>query len=269
MKLDRMTRGTVALLLARFVCLAAIFAPACSELRTGEDSGVMADVSTRADLRADAGSDVAAADAGSLRRTDAGPVAPDDEIILPPLPDTILATFLRLAEVCEVAGAQIPFYGTRVLDDCVVCQCTSYGGRCSRRVGCERDVCVFADGTTALPGETARVHGCFVCRCDDEGGVCVRDTMSPCPSDGCLVPYFGTPPSLTIAFGDSRMISECHDCVCDEVTGTACQNICHPYCFPPEGPPVNDQDRVPHPSGCGSCVCDNGDLACDRRGCGD
>jgi len=181
----------------------------------------------------------------------------------PPVPNTMVED-AGFPTTCAVAGHEIPRNGADVIDDCVICQCTTYGGRCARRGGCERDVCVFVDGTTVARGDTVRIDGCFLCTCDAGGGSCVRDTEAPCPADACMAPR-----GPDLAFGAEIFFSECHACTCDEVDGTRCTNLCHPHCLLRVGDDVwiADQERAPADDGCGSCVCDYGDVFCDPRGC--
>ena len=196
--------------------------------------------------------------------------APIDEPVPPPIPNTMISRpspFILFGD-CQVRGHDIPYLGADVIDSCTICQCTTYGGRCSRRVSCEEDVCVFVDGTRAAPGETVRVDGCFVCTCDAGGGSCVRDTEAPCPTDGCLVPYSAQEP-VVVAFGESQLVSECHQCTCDEQLGASCFDLCHPSCARTSAGDefLADQERTPADDGCGSCVCDYGSTLCDPRGC--
>jgi hypothetical protein len=196
--------------------------------------------------------------------------APIDEAVPTPIPDTIAlrAPPYSFFGDCTVRDHVIPYLGADVLDACTICQCTTFGGRCSRRLGCAEDVCVFIDGTRAAPGESVRVQGCFVCTCDDSGGRCVRDTAAPCPADGCLVAYAGGEPRV-VAFGATLLVSECHQCTCDERAGASCADLCHSTCMRTFGGDewLKAQERTPADDGCGSCVCDYGSTGCDPRGC--
>ena len=167
---------------------------------------------------------------------------------------------------CELDGAPVA-YGARVLvDDCVECQCTTYGLRCRKRATCSDDRCVFVDGQAVAQGGTAIVEACFDCTCGPAGGACTRRSAAPCPADGCLID------GDVIAFGAERAVSECHFCTCDEATGLSCRNVCHPECACSADLPgcetvcaeypcplaVLDQERIE--LSCGSLVCDYSDL---------
>lgn len=146
----------------------------------------------------------------------------------------------------------------RLVDDCVVCQCTTYGMRCARRTGCPRAVCVLVDGTELARGATATID-CIDCACGDDGATCTRSTAGDCPSDACVL-RDGT----LVPLGEQRFVSECHACDCDATSGLSCTNLCHPTCEPAGVP---DQERVLGADGCSTCVCDYSDLACESSGC--
>lgn len=174
---------------------------------------------------------------------------------------------------CELAGAPVG-YGERVLvDDCVECQCTTWGLRCRRRASCPDDRCVFVDGQTAPRGGAAVVESCFDCACGDDGARCRRRTEAPCPSDGCRLG------DAVLALGEQRFVSECHACTCDAEAGLTCADLCHPSCYCADDNPlcapvcagvacpveIPDQDRVE--LACGAPVCDYGGLV-GAPGCG-
>lgn len=249
-------------LIAVSCSLALLVTSGCSDDATGgaDDAGTTPDAAI-----------VDVASLADARRIDAG-FAAADEPFATPVPDTMYAHFGAGAlATCLVAGIEIPPHGISVLDDCTVCQCTTYGGRCARRERCTRDVCVFADGQVAARGETLRVDGCFVCTCDASGGSCVRDPEAPCPTDGCLIPAREALEPVVVDFGDEPLVSECHVCTCDATLGTLCENVCHPECFVGGDfeQAVPDQARIAAPGGCGSCVCDYSKFGCDLRGCED
>lgn len=148
----------------------------------------------------------------------------------------------------------------RIIDDCTICQCTTYGMRCARRESCARSVCVLIDGSQLALGASARIH-CIDCACDASGVTCTRATDGGCPVDACVLPQGGTVP-----VGEQRFISECHACDCDDATGLSCSNLCHPTCED-NGQVVDDQERVPGADGCSTCVCDYSDLICERSDC--
>jgi hypothetical protein len=170
-----------------------------------------------------------------------------------------LHEFAPVPATMTLGCGELP-YGVLVeVDDCVECMCTTYGGRCQRRAGCARDVCVFVDGTVIARGETAAV-GCFDCACGDDGPSCARRTEPPCPDDGCRLPDGGE-----LGLGQERFLSECHRCVCDETAGLLCENVCHPECTC-EQPGCPERGRVPDQwlvtlDGA-ACVCDYSKLVC-------
>ena len=239
---------------------------ACAEDVPAGDAG-LAFLDARVEERGDLG--VSELDAGfdDAEAVDHGPV--HEEPVPSPVPDTMLGNVRWQDRVCEVAGLEIPLAGVEAVDDCIICQCTRWGGRCSRREGCTRPVCVLVDGQVAPRGEARRVLGCFVCTCGAEGPRCERDVEAPCPAEGCHAPYLGEPPFVVIPFGANRFVSECHRCACDELLGTSCEDVCHSECLLPDESIVLDQVRFPDPSGCGSCVCDYGEISYDHRGCED
>lgn len=170
---------------------------------------------------------------------------------------------------CELDGAPVE-YGARVLvDECVECQCTSFGLRCRRRDTCPDDRCVFIDGQVVLRGGTAIVETCFDCTCDSTGPACRRRTDAPCPVDGCMLG------ATEIELGAERFVSECHACTCDVNAGLLCKDRCHPQCSCDDANDakpacaavcegvtcpiaIPNQDRVE--LACGSPVCDYGAL---------
>jgi len=192
--------------------------------------------------------------------------APIDEAFGDPVPRAMYTPDWE-ARACAIGDHVIPMFGADALDDCRICQCTWRGGICARRATCARDVCVFADGTTAGPGERKRVAGCYLCTCDASGGTCVRDVEPPCPADACVVPYPGE--VRTIALGARIFVSECHECTCGADLGTRCEDRCHPVCAAYDDGQtfIDDQERMPADGGRCSCVCDYGRMACDPRGC--
>ncbi|MCC6619641.1 MAG: hypothetical protein IT385_00210 [Deltaproteobacteria bacterium] len=264
------TRGPSAGLTHRFVALALV-ATACDVAR-GPATDVAIDLT---DGGADGPAEVSPGDTDGP--VEVSPPEPDG-VVAPQIPAPIEEPFGQPipdamypldwdARTCTIGDHTIPLFGADALDDCRICQCTWRGGLCARRAGCARDVCVFADGTTAVPGELVRVAGCYVCTCDADGGRCARDAAAPCPADGCLAPYPGE--ARTVAFGQGLFVSECHECTCDAERGTTCVDRCHPVCFPwrDRDSTVDDQARVPADDGACSCVCDYGDMRCDPRGC--
>lgn len=206
----------------------------------------------------DAGIDAAAADT-----PDAGPFVPGGPFV----PATI--RFDRGGGAfgpCELAGQPVAYGGRVLVDDCVECQCTTYGLRCRKRATCPDDRCVFVDGQVVARGGTAIVETCFDCQCGAEGAACRRRTAAPCPADGCLID------GDVIAIGAQRFVSECHACSCDLTAGLSCQNLCHPVCACNGAEPgcevvcteyvcplvVPDQEWIE--LACGSLVCDYGGL---------
>lgn len=212
---------------------------------------------------------------------DAGIDAPGPGITIDPwsrLPDTVVVG----RDGCRTPdGVLRGTAGPFVIDDCLECQCTTYGLGCRRRAGCARDVCVFVDGTVVARGETAVVATCFDCACDADGGRCTRRAEAPCPSAGCLVPRRDDI-IVELAPGEEGFVSECHRCVCDADLGLLCRNVCHPECICGDdlafsgcevlcdGPcsrhtggaelVIPDQARAIR--GSTSCVCDYAALAC-------
>lgn len=163
--------------------------------------------------------------------------------------------------LCRYPDATIGSVGSyKVLGDCTVCQCTTYGMRCARRESCARSVCILIDGTELAVGAAARIH-CIDCACGADGVTCTRATDGGCPVDACALPQGGTVP-----VGEQRGVSECHFCECDDATGLSCTNLCHPTCED-GGLTVLDQERVLGADGCSTCVCDYSDLVCERSGC--
>lgn len=215
---------------------------------------------------------VAACGGGTRPAGDAPPVEPDAAFVTSGVfapatirfvGDSATAAFLP----CELDGVPVD-YGARVeVDDCVECQCTTYGLRCRRRATCPDARCVFVDGQVAQPGDAALVvESCFDCACDASGPACTRRTEAPCPTDGCKLG--GT----QIAIGQERLVSECHVCTCDATAGLLCRNLCHPECHCDAANPscaavcdalacpivIPDQERIE--LACGSPVCDYGGL---------
>lgn len=163
-------------------------------------------------------------------------------------------------------GSRASFASFRIVDDCTICQCTTYGMRCARRAGCPRDVCVLVDGTTLAAGAKTSIY-CNECSCESGGSVtCARTTAGECPDDACVL---APRPDETVPLGGERFVSECHRCSCDADTGLTCSNICHPECsIDPEGTlTIADQARLLGDDGCSTCVCDYSDLMCEQSGC--
>ncbi len=194
--------------------------------------------------------------------------------------DAAAAAVEQVADVMPPIVVPLPFDGVcaypdgthgnltsyQIIDDCVVCQCTSYGMRCARRTSCSSNVCVLVDGTVLTPGASAAVY-CNECTCGASGSVtCARTTTGDCPDDGCV---FAPKPQNTVPLGGQLFASECHACDCDAVNGRSCEDLCHPLCFlDAEGTmPVDDQARILGDDGCSTCLCDYGGLICENSGC--
>ena len=167
---------------------------------------------------------------------------------------------------CEHDGGEVPYGERVVVDECVECQCTTYGFRCRKRDTCPDDRCVFVDGQVVARGGTAIVETCFDCECGASGAACRRRTAAPCPVDGCRLG------DEVLPLGEERLVSECHACQCDVNAGLLCENLCHPTCYCTDDTPgcaavcdalpcpveIPDQHRAELP--CGSLVCDYGGL---------
>ncbi|MBA3541476.1 MAG: hypothetical protein H0T79_17825 [Deltaproteobacteria bacterium] len=187
-----------------------------------------------------------------------GPSArlPDTERLPPPVPNApryhLPAPFALTLEPGQATA----------IDDCIACQHDMFGIRCSRRVTCPAPDCVLHDGTRLSPGAEADVELCLHCRCEPTGAVCERRTDGACP-EGCAHLASDSGTYEVVPLGEQRAMSETAMCTCDATEGfTDCRTI---FTSCDDGTP--EGERVPHPSGCGSCLCSNGYLACDRRGC--
>jgi len=229
----------------------------------GQDVAIVIDSPAADATSLDAGIDVALD--GGVDAPDAGPFVPAGAWA----PATIALNakgHIPGFGACMLAGTLVE-YGERVIvDDCVECQCTTYGFRCRKRATCPDARCVFIDGQVLSPGAETVVATCFDCTCTDDGPACRRRTEAPCPTDGCKLG------DREIPIGAQAFVSECHACTCDAAAGLLCENLCHPSCFCTEDSPacetvcnavacpvnVPDQDRIELP--CGIPVCDYGSL---------
>lgn len=165
-------------------------------------------------------------------------------------------------------------------DDCVTCQCSSWGLRCRKRASCTRDVCVFVDGTTIPSGGVAAIEPCFDCACTGGTPTCKRRVGGACPADACAAPG-----GITVPIGAEKGFSECHYCACDATAGLSCRDRCAPNCSctstagrcaslcgaggcadPDGGLSVPDQGVIPAGS-CATVLCDYGSFWRDETRC--
>lgn len=189
-----------------------------------------------------------------------------DEPLLAPVPNTVR----YFPGACTLRGVTLHLPEATVMNECVVCECGFFGGRCSARVGCPVEVCVLADGQVLAPGQSGDVDGCTRCECGPGGVASCARRAGDCPSDGCRL--LGPSGEVNIVPFGKNLTSETSWCFCDEDAGLGRCEAFREYCEAPDSGRAFDQaERYPHPDGCGTCLCVSSiwDDYCDRRGCGD